>query len=220
MIKQIFLDTETTGPNHLKHGIYQIGGIIRYDNVFENFEFNCDIFEEDEIDPQAFELSSIRPEDLASFPDPFETYKKFVTLLAQHCDKYKKQDKFFFINAGAEFDSKFLRRWFESCGDQYFGSWFWHPPLDVFSLALDYLKDQRHKMENFKLITVAKQFGIKVDESKTHTALYDASLALQIYDLCCHPTAIQRANKNAQEIIDKGVYELEKSSYQPGRRRA
>jgi DNA polymerase-3 subunit epsilon len=183
MIKQIFLDTETTGVDPMKNGLYQIGGIIRYDKVQEEFEFNCDIFEEDEVDPKAFESTSVCPNDLRRYPDPYETYQEFIKLLGKHISKFDKKDKLMFINFGAEFDSKFLRRWFESNGDQYFGSWFWHPPVEVQSLAMEFLKNERSIMPNFQLSTVCKGLGIFVNDRKTHTALYDAGLAMQVYDL-------------------------------------
>lgn len=187
MIKQIFLDLETTGTDPEKNGIYQIGGIIRYDNVYEEFELDCDIFQEDEVDPLAFEKTNVKPDDLRKYPDPYETYQRFMNILSKYIDKFNKKDKLFFINAGAEFDAKFLRKWFKSNGDSYFGSWFWHPPLDLFPLALEYLKDERSEMVNFKLSTVCEHCGIQVDKKKTHTALYDAKLAIALYDKMTTP---------------------------------
>ena len=208
MVKQAFIDLETTGVDPMKNGIYWIGGIIRYKDVYEEFELKCDLYQEDEVNPEAFENAKIKPEEIASFPDPYETYKKLTEILSKHIDKYKKDDKFFFTNFGAEFDSKFLRRWFESNGDNYYGSWFWHPPIEVQSLAMEYLKNERAGMKNFKLSTVATQCLIAVDEDKTHTPLYDAKLAMQIYDLCSSSSVIKKANDEAQEISRQGVYHL------------
>ena len=201
MIKSIFLDLETTGVDYMKHGIYQIGGIIRYDNVYEEFEYNCDIFSDDEINLEAFINAKIIPEDLRKYPDPYETYLQFTNLLLKHIDKYNKKDKFIFTNFGAEFDSKFLRRWFESNGDDFYGSYFWHPPLEVQSLAMEYLKDKRAKMPNFKLSTVCKELGIHVDERKTHTALYDAKLAMQAYDIVSQNVIAQIYNGDYNDDI-------------------
>jgi DNA polymerase-3 subunit epsilon len=185
MIKQIFLDLETTGPDPLRHGIYQIGGIIRCEQKTCEFEFHCDIFAEDEIDPDAFVEAKITPTNISSYPDPYETYQQFVEMLSGFVNKFDKKDKFFLTNFGAEFDGKFLRRWFESNGDQYYGSWFWHPPVGVEILAMEYLKNERADMPNFKLVSVAKQLEVEVDENFTHTAKYDAKLAMLIYDKIC-----------------------------------
>lgn len=56
------------------------------------------------------------------------------------------------------------------------------PPLEVGTLALEYLQNFRSTMPNFKLGTVCSAIGIHVDVSQTHTALYDAKLAMQLYD--------------------------------------
>jgi DNA polymerase III epsilon subunit-like protein len=183
MMKEAFIDTETTGVDPMKHGLFMIGGIIRIDGVIkEEFKFCCDVFAEDEFAEDAMKKHGYTPEDIGKFPDPFNTLLSLVTLLGQYVDKYNKQDKYHFIGYGAEFDNKFLRRWFESVGDQYFGSWFWHPWIDVMSLAAEALKQDRHTMPNFQLETVAKYFKIKIDDDQTHDALYDARLTMQVYD--------------------------------------
>lgn len=181
-MKQIFLDLETTGVDYTKNGIYQIGGIIRYNDVYKTFEFNCDIFEEDEIDEIAFKDTSVCPDDLKKYPDPYDTFQKLIEVLSLHVDKYDTKDKFTFINFFAGFDYDFLRQWFKSCGDKYFGSWFWHPPIGVESLAADFFKFKRKEMKNFKLVTVCEECGINITKAKTHTALYDAELAMKLYD--------------------------------------
>lgn len=204
-IKQIFLDLETTGMNPERHGLYSIGGIIRYTSMYKEFEFKCDIYQEDEIDPGAFENTSVCPEDLSSFPDPHETYKQFVALLAKHVDKFNKSDKLFFLNFAAMFDHNFLRRWFENNADQYYGSWFWHPPIDIATIAMEYLKNKRHTMENFKLATVASMFGITVDEKQAHSSpLYDAKIAMLIYDKIVTEAAIERAQASTRKITEEG----------------
>ena len=210
-IKNIFLDLETTGTDYLRHGIYQIGGVVKYENIYQEFEFKCDIFAEDEINPAAFDpqKTNVIPDDLRGYPDPMEIHDLFInTVLSKHIDRYDKQDKFWFINFGAEFDAKFLRRWMESCGDNYFGAWFWYPVIELQSLAGELLKEQRPKMENFQLATVCRTLGIPVDDSKTHTALYDAKLAMQIYEKTILKKAIDKAYQDAQKTSQEGKYHL------------
>lgn len=57
--------------------------------------------------------------------------------------------------------------------------------LLFFDLATPYLADQRADMENFKQGTVAKTFGIAIDDSKLHDALYDIEVCKAIYDKVC-----------------------------------
>lgn len=204
MLKELFLDTETTGLSR-EAGLYQIGGIIRYGNVYEEFELNCDIFEDDEISPEAMEMAKMSVEDLARFPDPVEAHTKLVEIFGRHVDKYDKQDKFFAIGYGIEFDVKVLRRWFEGMGDQYFGSWFWTPWICVMSLAAQKFKEVRHTMPNFKLKTVLGKAGIDFEDEKLHGALYDAKKAMELYDW------LTAGKKSALEKADgKKIYHLNK----------
>ena len=75
-----------------------------------------------------------------------------------------------------------MREWFLKQGDIYFGAWFWHPPIDVAVLAMAALGDRRAKMVNFKLATVAAEFGIEIDAKRLHDAAYDIELTRKIYD--------------------------------------
>ncbi len=50
-------------------------------------------------------------------------------------------------------------------------------------LASNKLKNERHKLENFKLSTVAKYLGVNVDETKLHDAYYDIYLTKEVYRL-------------------------------------
>jgi DNA polymerase-3 subunit epsilon len=96
-------------------------------------------------------------------------------------DRYDKKDKFQFVAYGADFDIDMLRRWFAKNDDDYFGSWFHHPALCMMYAAGMKLRNERENLKNFRLETVAAYFGIKVDPTRVHDALYDAWLAKEIY---------------------------------------
>ena len=176
----------------MRHGLFMIGGIIRIDgHVREKFRICCDVFAEDEFSPDATAKHGYTSEMIRGFQDPYDAYQQLIGFLSKHVDKYDKADKFHFIGYGAEYDNKFLRRFFESNGDEYFGSWFWHPWIDVMSLAAEFLKAIRHKMPNFQLETVAKQMGVDITkvlevliikDGKPHDALFDAGLTMLTYD--------------------------------------
>lgn len=205
MIKLCFIDTETTGADVMKHGLFSIGGIIAIDGVEkERFELFCDVFAEDEFDIEGMKKSGFTSDDIAKMPDPLVIYNKLTEILAKHVDKFNPKDKFFFIGYGAEFDNKFLRRWFESNGDQYFGSWFWFPWIDVMSLAHQSLMRKRTEIVNFQLMTVARYMGIKVDETKCHGALYDADLTMQIYKKIV-PWAVEDKQIDANNKRDENI---------------
>lgn len=182
MLKQLFIDTETTGVNTNTCGVYQIGGIIKVGKREEEFEFNCDIFEENEIDPKAFETNKMTVETISEYPSPDIVFEQFTSLLEKYVDKYDKNDKFIVIGYGSEFDQQVLRNWFYRLGDDYFGSWFWHPWVCVMNLAQYVLQEERNMLTNFKQSAVAEYLRIRVSEDKLHTALYDAQLAKKIYE--------------------------------------
>jgi DNA polymerase-3 subunit epsilon len=74
-----------------------------------------------------------------------------------------------------------VRAWFEKNGDRFFGSWFWHPPIDVMGLAAVRLMSRRCAMSDFKLLTVAKVLGSEVYGEKVHDAKYDIALTMEMY---------------------------------------
>jgi DNA polymerase-3 subunit epsilon len=181
MIKQMFIDTETTGVDTRTSGVYQIGGIIIAGKRGEEFEFNCDIFTEDEISPKAFEKTKITLKDISKYPPPDQIHQQFINIMDKYVDRYDKKDKFVVFAYGSEFDQRILSNWFYKLGDDYFRSWFWHPWICIMNLAMYALQGDRKELENFKLLTVAEYLHVRVKEDKLHTALYDAQLAKKVY---------------------------------------
>lgn len=184
-IKLAFVDVETTGTQPEKHGIIQLGALICHyaDGKLEDRDeltFDVAPFAEDEIEDEALAVSGITREQLGTFPAPAEVHRRFTEALARHCDRYNSKDKLVFAAYNAPFDARFLRRWFEKAGDKYYGSWFWHPPVDVMSLAMLYLAAQRPQMRDFKLVTVAETLGVPL--LKAHTAIEDVRATRAIFE--------------------------------------
>ncbi len=181
-MKRCYIDIETTGLSAWKNGIIQIACIIEIDGeVKKTFDINCNVFKDNEIDDKALKINNRTTEEIAEFQDAKEVHSLFVGMLGEYVDKYKKMDKFVFVAYNASFDMQFLREWFKSAGDQYFGSWFWNPYIDVMTIAHHFIGDQRLSMPNFKLDTVAKVFDIELEDENLHDALYDVKLMRQIY---------------------------------------
>lgn len=182
-MKLLFFDVETTGVKHWKNGIHQISGFIDIKGeVKESFDFKVKPYPMAEIEPDALQVSGITKEHLDSYP-PMETvYKQLVQILSRYVSKFNKQDKFHLVGYNnASFDNNFLRAFFVQNKDNYFGSWLWSSAIDVMVLAAEHLKEVRHEMVDFKLMTVAEQMGIEVDHSKLHDATYDIELTRDIY---------------------------------------
>jgi len=184
-MKLLFLDVETTGLSPYKHGIWQLAGRIYINKEKkEEFDLKCAPFEKDECNEQALHLNKITEADVRDFPSPPEVYKGFVKMLDKYVDRYNKQDKFFFIGYNARFDNDHLYQWFKKNGNNYCAAYYHFPPIDVMQAAMRTLMKQRPEMLNFKLATVARTLGIKVEEEKLHDAMYDIDITEQVYKKC------------------------------------
>ena len=182
MSKLLFIDTETTGVDRQKSGIYQIAGIIECDGkVQEEFDFKCDIFKNDTVDEKVMIMNGKTLKDLRSYPGPEETFLRFTELLSQYVNKFDKEDKFIVIGYFADFDAEMLRTWFSKNNDKYFGSWFWHPWIDVAQLVAYLSIENRHLFPNFKLITVTSLLGVDNKEEKYHDALFGVRVTRELY---------------------------------------
>jgi len=180
-LKFLFCDLETTGTDPRANGIIEMGMIIKTPRACEEHAFRIKPFPSDKINPKALEVNRIKEEDLAGYADPKEFHRKLTTIFSTYINKYDREDKFIFVAYNANFDYNFLRAFFNKCGDKYFGSYVHFPPYDVMQLCLHHLLDCRYKMPNFKLITVAHECGIGMDESLAHGALYDIQKTEELF---------------------------------------
>lgn len=182
MSKLFFIDVETTGTDPAKHGLVQIAGIIEIDGEEkERINLLVSPFEGDIIDPRAMQVIGKDEEMIRSYEHPEEIYKQFIACLEKYVDRYERSDKFHFIGYNSRFDDSFIRAWFRKLDDNYYGSWFHWPAIDVSNLAAVHLLEQRGTMQNFKLMTVADELGISVDPEKAHDALYDVEVTREMY---------------------------------------
>ena len=181
-MKLIYLDVETTGIPCPDSGLIQLAGQIEIDDeVVENFDFRMKPFDDDTISDEALEVNGVTRQDLADFTDAEVVFNAFIELLSRYIDRYDRKDKFHLVAYNARFDADHLRAWYEKNGDRYYGSWFWHPPIDVMSLAAAKLMNKRHELANFRLPSVAKALGIAVTEDRLHDALYDVELMRAVF---------------------------------------
>lgn len=181
--KMIYLDLETTGTAVDQHGIVQLAAIVEIGgDIVDEMTLDMAPITGDIIEQQALAVSGIPLEGIFQRMPAKEAYGKFTAMVCGHVDRFNKQDKFHLAGYNIlGFDAPFLRRWFEKNGDKWFGSYFWFPSIDVMAMAADYVAPYRHTLENFKLATVCRAFGIEVDETKLHDALYDVRLTRELY---------------------------------------
>jgi DNA polymerase-3 subunit epsilon len=177
-----YLDLETTGTDVTKHGVHQIALSLQCGSEWTELNYKVRPREGCMVSPEALEIAGVTIEQLKEYQPMRAVYDDLTSRLGRFCDKFDKSDKYFVVAYNASFDTDFLRQFFLDCGDKYYGSWFWHPPLCVMQMAAERLVDQRPTMPNFKLMTVAKQFGFEVDESRLHEAGYDLLLTRQLFE--------------------------------------
>ena len=183
-MKFIYIDVETTGLTCPESGLIQLAGAIEVDGeVVEEFNFRVRPFPSDVVSEEALAVNGVNREDLPGHDDPERAFSQFLHLLGRHVNPFSRADKFHLVAYNADFDAEHLRAWFLKNGDRFFGSWFWHPPLDVMTMAAAALMHRRAELANFRLPTVARVLGFEVDESRTHDALYDAMLTRKLFCL-------------------------------------
>jgi len=183
MIKKLYLDLETSGLDPQLNAVLEIGCIIEYRDVYKELTFNCQPFPNDLVDTEALAVNKLTEEKIRSFPNPIEVYNNLIAELTMHINKYNTKDKFVLLGYNVGFDAQFLRNFFQKNQDKYFGSWFWYPPLDVMALAMRFLKEKRHLMKDFKLLTVAEELGLEVNPEEAHGAMYDVALTREMYNI-------------------------------------
>jgi DNA polymerase III subunit epsilon len=184
-MKLLFFDLETAGVFPNKNGIHQISGCIEVDGEEkECFDFKVAPNPKLEILDEALLVSGKTREEVMAYPPMEVVYKQFIELLSKYVDRHDRKDKFFLVGYNnSSFDNNFLREWFKQNNDNYYGSWFWPNTLDVYVLATQKFLNRRKDMIDFKLKTVCECAGIKVDESKTHDAVYDIKITRELYKI-------------------------------------
>ncbi len=182
-MKIFYYDLETTGVFHWKNGIHQISIIIEIDgDIKERLDLKVRPNPAAKIEKEALDIAGVTLEQVLSYPPMEDIYHKIISILGKYVNRFDRTDKFHLCGFNnANFDNNFFRAFFVQNGDNYFGSWFWADSIDVMVLASSIFKSHRKKMANFKLMTVAKHFGIKVEESKLHDAMYDVELTYFIH---------------------------------------
>lgn len=185
-MKLAYTDVETTGLDPISCAIWQLSGIIEIDGVIEekfnilmrpNMDQNINL---GALEATKASLDKIVKGDLSQF----EGYNLFISILDKYINKYDKTDKFFMVGYNNHsFDSAFVRQFMKMHDNPYYGSYFWHPGIDVMLIAAYAALKQRSNLPDFKLLTVAKSLGIEVIEEKAHDATYDIEVTRDMFKL-------------------------------------
>lgn len=177
--KVFYLDTETTGLDERKNDIIQLSYLVEINKeIKEEGQFFIQPFDYGAIQPRALEVSKTTIEQLKGYEQPNIVYKKVVNILDKYVDKYNRQDKFSPAGYNVGFDVGFMKNFFFKNNDKYWGSYFTYHFLDVFNFV--YILEYKGllKLDNYKLITVAKFFGIDFD---AHDSLSDIKTTREVF---------------------------------------
>jgi len=189
-MKYLHLDTETTGSDRAVCGIWQVAGIIEEDDkILEKFDVKMDPGPDVFIDEWVTKNFKITHESLSKYQPKKDAVAALTKIFKGHLDSADRRDKYFLVGYNVGFDNEFMRKLFTEF-DSDFGRFIWTPPLDVMSLAGEFMKSIRKDMPNFKLITVynvASMVGIveKVSDEEllnaSHDAMFDIELTRRLY---------------------------------------
>ena len=186
-LKILWLDVETTGLNPKENDIVQIAGIVDIDTIpGEEFNYFMQPFSFENISHEALNINGFTIDQLRTFEEPINVYRKLISIFEQFVDKFDRNDKMFIAGQNPGFDRDFLKEWFVKNDDKYFGSWFDYHIVDLcaFSLAFHIkgiidLHNPKTGRISVRLTNVANAFGL---EQKTpHNALDDIRLTREIF---------------------------------------
>lgn len=178
-MKLLFLDTETTGPDRETCGLIQVSGIVDIDGqVVEQFDFSCRPLKGDMIYPEAMNLLGLNREKLDARPDPKEAFAGVMAVLNRHIARFNKRDKFYMVGQVVGFDHTVLDRWMKRHGEHYLFAYINYHLIDLVALTAAHQVAGGGKLENMKLETVGKSFGI---EFKAHDSKEDIRATREIF---------------------------------------
>lgn len=178
-MKLFYADTETTGLDPTRNEAFQLAFIIEVNGkVVCEKNIRMRPAHPETADAKALEVTKKTLAELAQYPMRQQAYREFTETLGKFVDKYDKTDKMVWVGQNPEFDVRFVRAFFKEHNDNYFGSWFDSRPADLISLAVAAKVKGLINPENFKLATLAAEFGIKFD---AHDALADVRATRQVW---------------------------------------
>lgn len=171
-MKYLYLDTETTGTDPKKHDIIQLAGYIVIDGKLkEEFNLKCQPKDYTTIEEEALKINKNTVDDLRKLQKPEDMLKEFISILAKYVDKYDKTDKYTPVGYNVRFDLDFLQEFFKKNGEAYgTGSWQNWRVIDPLFLVYYMAGKKEIELENYKLETVCKHFGIELE---AHDAMAD-----------------------------------------------
>jgi len=181
MSKIFWFDTETSGVDAKKNALLQLAYIIEIDGIVE--EWACLHMRPETgstIEQKALDVNKLDAKTIWLAPPLSKGVTDLQKVMSKYVDRYEKTDKFIQAGYNVGFDDKFLRQAFLKAGDEYYGSWFFWPKIDVSSEVAKWLATAAAQPipKNFQLGTICDRFNIPI---KPHDALEDITATRRLY---------------------------------------
>lgn len=185
-MKKFFVGLQTSGFNAAKSGILQMSCMIDIDNtIVDMFTINCEPFEGDEYLPEVMKSLNLDWDEL--FEDssrcmPVYAYNEIMVRVRAYLNGSRGLDKFHFIGYNSYgCEVAFMRSFFIKNGNHNFYDYFWYPPIDLSLIATFILENNRNRLADMGLHTLAHFFGFKVEMDKIFDATYRVTLVRSLY---------------------------------------
>jgi DNA polymerase III epsilon subunit-like protein len=191
-VKLLIVDTETSGLDPGKNGMLQLAALLCIKSEVHEFSAFMNPGKSVVYEPEALAVNGLSLDSIGKAEPDVTVYRGFAEWLSRFVDRYDFSDKTVMAGYGVAFDDSFLRSLAMKSGDKYLGSYRWNDLIEIRSLAIMLLHEQRHSMPNFKLTTVAETIGgcsvnliltsMGVQLGRPHDALTDCYLAKYVLD--------------------------------------
>jgi len=179
--KICWIDVETTGLDPKTCCIVQLAALMEVNGEIKD---ECILLmkpdDSDYVSSTALRVHGLTMEKLATFQPQREGYRDLICMLESYVNKYNRNDKLIFAAYNAHFDDQFLRQFFLRNANSYYGSYFFWPKIDVQTFVAMEIAYNELKLENYKLETVCKHYGIELE---AHDALSDIKATRDLYKL-------------------------------------
>jgi hypothetical protein len=155
----IMMDVETDGPIVGHHSMFSFGAVLCR-NSNERFYGLCKPLSKNDYIEEAFNISSLKREDVMEFPEPKKTMEEFRNWLHEMREKYgKPYEKLMFISDNNGFDWQWINWYFLAyCDYNPFG-------FSSTSLGSLYKGVVRNTFKNFKHLRKTKHTHNPVDDA-------------------------------------------------------
>jgi len=177
-VKVLYFDTETTGLDPVKNDIVQLSGAIEVDGkIKESFDIKMQPHSYNNVSKEALEVHDMSLDTIKTFQPPLKGYYEFTGILKKYIEKFNKEDKLYPAGYNVGFDVNVLAEFFKKCNDKYLGSWWNWKAIDPLPVLRWMDMKGVLSLENYKLETVCKHFGIPIT---AHDAMSDIMATIKV----------------------------------------